>query len=98
MSSYSYEDPDCKYCTHSKKCNLCRTEGCTICITTVCSDCCIEICKECRDNDDLLCECFGMCTNCDSRVDRGTNGWPCDTCDKWLCSDCLDINGCDQCR
>lgn len=88
----------CNNCKENKKCRLCHTSGCNKCINTVCVDCCIEICKECRNNDDILCECYGNCTNCDTSVNRGSNGWPCDDCNKWLCHECVDEYGCNSCR
>ena len=55
------------------------------------------MCSECR-NGDNLCGCYGKCYRCDTYLDRGKNGWPCNECEKWYCHDCgLTNNSCKEC-
>ena len=71
--------PKCERCSSRKQ------------VQTVCCDCSIELCKDCKNDDDILCNCYGECTNCNIEVNRGENGWPCNECKSWLCSNCCEI-------
>lgn len=87
----------CKECT--LECNACEEIGCNKCVTFTCCDCGYNMCKECRDNDDILCGCYGECYTCGTDVDRGEHGWPCGECEKWYCHNCRDAteNRCEEC-
>ena len=80
-------------------CYSCNAVGCKNCIRTVCSDCDVQMCISCRNNDDILCGCYGSCAECGRDVNRGEDGWPCNECNTWLCSDCQikDNNICKEC-
>jgi len=54
------------------------------------------MCQECR-NGDVLCGCYGNCYWCDIDINRGSDGWPCEECDRWGCNDCRVGNGCKEC-
>jgi hypothetical protein len=84
----------CKTC--SDECFVCELRGCKECLRTVCCDCSVSMCKECENGDDL-CGCYGNCYWCDRDVDRGSDGWPCDECNRWGCHDCRLGNGCKEC-
>jgi hypothetical protein len=84
----------CKSC--SNECFICELRGCKECLRTVCCDCSVSMCQECRNGDDL-CGCYGKCYWCNREVDRGSDGWPCDECDRWGCNDCRHGNGCKEC-
>ena len=84
----------CKSC--SNECFVCELRGCKECLRTVCCDCSVSMCQECRNGDDL-CGCYGKCYWCNREVDRGSDGWPCDECDRWGCRSCRIDNGCKEC-
>ena len=86
----------CKKCTY--RCFVCEVRGCIDCVKTVCCDCSERMCRKCRNGDEL-CGCYGHCYSCDTEVDRGSDGWPCDECDRWLCSRCCRSgdNPCSEC-
>ena len=85
----------CKRCTGT--CFACEEIGCDKCVDVVCCDCAVTMCSECR-NGDKLCGCYGKCYRCDTYLDRGKNGWPCNECEKWYCHDCgLTNNSCKEC-
>jgi hypothetical protein len=84
----------CEWC--SRECFICESRGCRECVNTVCCDCSVSMCKECRNGDDL-CGCYGKCYWCNRDVDRGSDGWPCDECNRWGCHDCRLGNGCREC-
>ena len=84
----------CEWC--SRECFICESRGCKECVNTVCCDCSVSMCKECRNGDDL-CGCYGKCYWCNRDVDRGSDGWPCDECNRWGCHDCRLGNGCKDC-
>ncbi len=95
MSDSDYSDSEseeraCPNCKQEDTCWYCKEEGCSLCIKTVCCDCCVEICNVCRKDDSILCGCYGYCTGCSAKVDRGANGWPCYSCSAWLCDNCYD--------
>lgn len=81
----------CKRCTST--CFTCEEIGCDKCIDVVCCDCGVTMCSECR-NRDKLCGCYGKCYRCDTYLDRGKNGWPCNECEKWYCHDCGPTSNC----
>lgn len=87
----------CKKCTD--KCYSCEVRGCDYCIDVVCCDCGVSMCDKCR-NRDILCGCYGECYTCDSDVNRGSDGWPCNECEKWYCRYCryTGENTCDDCN
>ena len=84
----------CKRC--SRECFICESRGCKECLRTVCCDCSVSMCKECRNGDEL-CGCYGKCYWCNREVNRGSDGWPCDECNRWGCHDCRLGNGCKDC-
>jgi hypothetical protein len=88
----------CKKCT--LKCDACEVRGCTECVEfAVCCDCSYNMCIECRNNE-VDCGCYGECYTCGSDVNRGSDGWPCNECDKWYCRYCryTGENTCDDCN
>ena len=86
----------CRSCT--RKCWHCEIRGCRDCIDVVCCDCSVSMCDDCR-NSDILCGCYGECYSCGREVDRGSDGWPCDDCDKWYCRGCrYGDNDCQECN
>jgi hypothetical protein len=86
----------CRSCT--RKCWHCEVRGCRDCVNTVCCDCGVSMCDDCR-NSDILCGCYGECYSCGREVDRGSDGWPCDDCDKWYCRGCrYGDNDCQECN
>jgi hypothetical protein len=92
----------CKLCkTHVDKrlgqCDSCSIKGCVHCIKTVCCDCGAYMCNKCRKDDEILCGCYGKCTDCEMNVNRGDDGWGCSTCNKWLCRSCRYNTVCDEC-
>ena len=85
----------CKKCT--RQWFVCDVRGCTDCIDVVCCDCGERMCRKCRNGDDL-CGCYGNCYSCGTEVNRGSEGWPCNDCDKWYCDGCRqDDNPCPEC-
>ena len=91
---------DCKDCKTNEKriCFHCKRSGCTTCMKTVCGDCDVRMCNQCKDDDNVMCGCYGECTSCGKNVDRGEDGWPCSTCKQWLCGKCRPKNkGCKEC-
>lgn len=86
----------CKKCT--RRCFVCEIRGCMDCVSTVCCDCSERMCRKCRNGDEL-CGCYGNCSSCGTDVNRGSDGWPCGECDKWLCSGCCRCsdNKCPEC-
>ena len=87
----------CKRCTN--KCYNCDVRGCRKCVNTVCCDCCVSMCAECRDNNNILCGCYGNCYICNTDVNLWEEGWPCDECNKWYCDDCRhNDNQCIECN
>lgn len=84
----------CRRC--SDECFVCELRGCEECLRTVCCDCSVSMCKKCRNGDDM-CGCYGNCYWCNREVDRGSDGWPCDECDRWGCRSCRIGNGCKEC-
>ena len=86
----------CRSCT--RKCWHCKTRGCEECVDVVCCDCSVRMCSDCR-NSDILCGCYGECYTCGCEVDRGSDGWPCNDCEKWYCDSCrYDDNDCQECN
>lgn len=63
----------------------------------VCSDCCVIMCNTCKEDDDILCGCYGKCDSCNCDVDRGSDGWKCMDCQEWLCDDCKNESECSRC-
>ncbi len=84
------------YCC-STTCYDCNEKGCIKCIESACSDCCESMCSNCIFWGESNCGCYGKCTICNTAVDRGTNGWPCNDCRQWLCSRCETRNNCRSC-
>ena len=85
----------CKRCTGT--CFKCEEIGCDKCVDVVCCDCAVTMCNKCR-NGDNLCGCYGACYHCDTDLNRGRNGWPCNECEKWYCHYCgLNNNSCKEC-
>ncbi len=66
-------------------------------LKTVCSDCSATLCSKCEIDDDVLCGCYGKCDECGCDVNRGSDGWRCMDCRKWLCDDCKDSSECARC-
>ena len=86
----------CRFCT--RKCWNCKVRGCEDCVDVVCCDCCVRMCSDCR-NSDVLCGCYGECCCCGRDVNRGSDGWPCNDCNKWYCGSCrYDDNDCQECN
>ncbi len=55
------------------------------------------MCYECRNNE-VDCGCYGECYSCGVDVNRGSDGWPCNECEKWYCRGCRDCdNPCKEC-
>ena len=81
-----------------RTCYACKEIGCNTCTKMSCGDCGVIMCKECSGDGRPTCGCYGRCTSCGSRVDRGSNGWPCGTCKKWLCNDCPNNKVCKECN
>ena len=46
------------------------------------------MCKDCKGTGEPNCGCYGNCNSCEKDVDRGSDGWPCHKCKKWLCVKC----------
>jgi hypothetical protein len=97
----------CKNCNEFRepgekiiKCDKCSESGCKKCIELVCCDCSDYMCKECSYDSEKPCRCYGYCHNCNNEVNRGTHGWPCRECHKWLCDrpKCQEKNKCDICK
>jgi hypothetical protein len=76
-------------------CMLCKKHDPTV--KTICCDCSVEWCQTCVDENEF-CKCYGECDSCGSQVNRGEHGWPCSDCKKWLCDDCREQKGCDECK
>jgi hypothetical protein len=86
----------CRFCT--RKCWNCKVRGCEDCVDVVCCDCCVRMCSDCR-NSDVLCGCYGECCCCGRDINRGSDGWPCNDCNKWYCGSCrYDDNDCQECN
>lgn len=86
----------CRSCT--RRCWHCEVRGCVECVDVVCCDCCVSMCKDCA-NTDILCGCYGECYSCGRDINRGSNGWPCNDCDKWYCDRCrYGDNQCEECN
>jgi hypothetical protein len=86
----------CRFCT--RKCWNCKVRGCEECVDVVCCDCSVRMCGDCR-NSDILCGCYGSCYTCGRDVNRGSEGWPCNDCEKWYCDSCrYDDNDCQECN
>ena len=89
----------CKEC--ALWCDACKeVQGCKECIKNVCWECDYNMCYECRNTDNIMCGCFGECYTCGRDVDRGSDGWPCNECEKWYCHNCrcrLTDNSCKEC-
>ena len=64
---------------------------------TVCSDCCVVMCDACKEDDDILCNCYGWCDSCNCSVTRGSDGRRCMDCCDWLCNDCKMKSECSRC-
>jgi hypothetical protein len=94
----------CKNCKEIKtekgnlKCYNCRISGCNKCIQTVCCDCSERMCKNCSGTGEPNCGCYGKCSSCGTDVNRGSNGWPCNKCKKWYCSECRHVSKCKECK
>ena len=85
----------CKKCT--LKCDACEERGCKECVEFACCDCDYNMCYECRNNE-VDCGCYGECYSCGRDVNRGSDGWPCNECEKWYCCGCRDCdNPCKEC-
>ena len=41
--------------------------------------------------------CYGDCSICLHEINNKNNGWPCDHCEQWLCTDCTGNNNCSYC-
>lgn len=82
----------------TERCHNCNISGCSNCIDSVCCDCGVSMCNDCRNNDDIKCGCYGTCKMCGNDVDRGSDGWPCRKCKKWLCNGCRRESKCKECR
>ncbi len=80
------------------KCYSCKLNGCNQCIDTACCDCSVIMCKDCRTSGKPNCGCYGNCNSCGKSVDRGSDGWPCQKCKKWLCNDCKYNTKCNVCK
>lgn len=80
---------------NTKKCMKCKEFDPSV--DLACCDCSVEWCKSCRDTYEV-CECYGDCSGCGKDVNRGENGWPCNTCKKWLCENCNSKYGCNECK
>jgi hypothetical protein len=91
----------CKLCSENKdnfeKCFGCGISGCDDCMKVVCCDCGVYFCDKCVDDDDIWCGCYGTCDECGTDVDRGSCGWRCSLCEKWLCGECKAKIGCKGC-
>lgn len=94
----------CKNCKEIKtekgtyKCHNCNLSGCRNCVKLTCCDCGVSMCKDCRDDNNILCGCYGNCSSCDTDVNRGEHGWPCNKCKKWYCNECRNNSKCKQCN
>jgi len=64
---------------------------------TVCSDCCVVMCDTCKNDDDILCGCYGRCDSCNRKVNRGSDGRKCRDCQEWLCYKCKMESECSSC-
>ena len=80
------------------KCYECKVTGCNNCIETACCDCSVIMCKSCGGNGEPNCGCYGKCSSCNTDVNRGTNGWPCNKCKKWYCEGCRHNSKCKECK
>ncbi len=91
--------PPVLYCySCSNSCYVCNEKGCIKCIECVCCDCCESMCPNCAYSGEPNCGCYGKCTRCNTDVNRGENGWPCNDCRQWLCSRCSSRNNnCTSC-
>ncbi len=99
-SSESDSDSDWSFLPTKKPkkvhiCMLCKKQEPTV--KTICCDCSVEWCKRCIDENEF-CKCYGECDSCGKDVNRGENGWPCSDCKKWLCDDCREQKGCEECK
>lgn len=56
------------------------------------------MCKDCRNTGKPNCGCYGNCNSCEKGVDRGSDGWPCRECKKWLCVKCKYNSICKICK
>lgn len=94
------ENDKCVKCEEGDStCFHCKKSGCDKCIPTVCCDCCVSMCSKCEGRPNILCGCYGRCTSCGVRVNRGEHGWPCNRCDEWLCDDCGSCScNCAECE
>ena len=86
--------------TEKRTCYRCKWVGPAQNIRECCVDCCVSLCRRCNNSYEVKCGCYGECNFCKREVNRGDNGWPCDTCDKWLCLTCKYIrqNECIACN
>lgn len=80
-----------------KKCEICKLQGCNKCIELACCDCGYILCKSCR-NSNINCGCYGKCFSCNTDVNRGEDGWPCNKCKKWYCGKCRFNSKCKECN
>ena len=81
-----------------RTCYACKGTGCNTCTKMVCCDCGVIMCENCSGRGEPNCGCYGRCTTCGDDVNRGENGWPCDTCKQWLCSNCPNKKKCIECN
>ena len=94
----------CKNCQQVKtqkgalKCYSCNVSGCNNCIDTACCDCSVIMCKNCSGNGEPTCGCYGKCSSCQTDVNRGSDGWPCNKCKKWYCESCKHTSKCKECK
>jgi len=84
----------CKKCPKTNECYACDYMGCNKCVKTACSDCGVDMCENCSGSGRPNCGCYGRCSSCGDKVNRGEHGWPCCECDQWLCHGCRRLYKC----
>ena len=80
------------------KCYGCKVTGCNKCIETACWDCSVIMCKSCSGNGEPKCGCYGKCSSCNTDINRGSDGWPCNKCKKWYYEGCRHNSKCKECK
>lgn len=95
------EDVKCNNCENtywcSVKCKFCDFNGCLKCIGHTCDRCRVNMCVQCYNDETISCNCFGVCSECDTNINNGENGWSCSKCKTWFCDDCTGEPACENC-